>query len=304
MNNVINIVDRKRWGLLEHAHALDYFVNKNTDIKFSSKTYSVLNFEGINIGKLLMKKNTTMIFWSLGFCSLLIPLLRLRNKIIFISHEPGGLLQRLKKKDRLFYSVIVSAFELMMKFSHIIATPNKTNAKKFNFTYLPLLYKPLSSFNIEKSSESKKYCVYYLGRLDPRRGSEIFLELKKKYSNIYDFKTFPDKNVGKDEIDKVAYTRQKGCVFNFYSTKHNQSGVTGDALRLNLPVIVSNYDFISNEVESLKLGIVINPKDKSLKTIITNIEKLASRSSNNEIMTYYNNNFGENAFYEHWYKKI
>ena len=85
MKSIINVVDRKRWGLQEHAHAVDFFSNQ---AGYSSKTYSVFDANGLNFFKLLQERNSTIIIWSLGLCALLIPLLRMKNKVIFIRNLP------------------------------------------------------------------------------------------------------------------------------------------------------------------------------------------------------------------------
>ncbi len=301
MKKIINIVDRKRWGLLEHAHAVDYFAN---ELGHESITYSILDPDGISIRKLFSVRNATIIIWSLGLCTLLIPFLRLRNKVVFVCHEPGGFIQRFNKGDGLFYSICVSLYELMMSFSHHIVTPNKRNAEKFGMEYVPLVYRPMSSFESENVSRDSKYCVYYLGRLDHRRGEEFFLQLQNQLSDIYDFKFFPCEGVGCEEQDKVTYTRQRGCVFNYYNVEHNQSGVTGDALRLNLPVIVSEFDFICDDIESHGIGKVINSDISDLDNFAAAIEKLSSITYNDEIFDYYNVNFGKAAFDKVWGKII
>ena len=301
MKNIINIVDRKRWGLVEHAHAVDYFARS---LGVTSTTYSVLDSDGLRLKTLLSKKNSTIIIWSLGICTLFIPFLRLRNKIIFVCHEPGGVRQRYRKNDGLFYSIYVSLYELMMSFSHHIATPNKDNAEKYGMQYLPLLYKPISSFESVRVSTESRYCIYYLGRVDDRRGADIFSRLQRELSDKYDFKFFPFEGIGCSEQDKVTYTRQNGCVFNYYKVRHNQSGVTGDALRLNMPAIVSNFDFISKDIESHGIGKVIDCNVVDLNEFSTAIEELASITYTDEISSYYNDNFGERAFEKFWYEII
>jgi hypothetical protein len=301
MKSIINVVDRKRWGLQEHAHAVDLFSHQ---AGYSSKTYSVFDADGLNFFKLLQEENSTIIIWSLGLCALLIPLLRMKNKVIFICHEPGGLKQRFKKKDGFFYSLYVSSYELLMHLSNQIATPNKINAKKYNLKYLPLLYKPVSSFGKLPTKNLSKFCIYYLGRLDDRRGSKIFLELKRKFSDIYDFRFFPNEDISPSELNKVSFTRNRGCIFNFYQINHNQSGVTGDALRLGLPVIVSNLDFIFEDIKHFKLGKVIDFNETNLAKFIDAINELNSRTEFDEIFYYYNNNFGKKAFDSFWDEAI
>lgn len=297
MRNIINIVDRKRWGLLENARAVDFFARSLGD---TSTTYSVLDSGGLKIWKLLSEKNSTIIIWSLGIVTLFIPFLRLRNKIIFICHEPGGFMQRYKKNDGLFYSIYVSLYELMMFFSHYVVTPNKNNAEKFGIHYLPLLYRPISSFESEFLSTESKYCIYYLGRLDSRRGADLFLLLKKELSHLYDFKFYPCDGVGFEEQDKITYTRQSGCVFNYYNVRHNQSGVTSDSLRLNLPVIVSDFDYICDDIETHGIGKVVDSNAVGLNDFITAIEELSVITYTDEILHYYNVNFGKTAFEKFW----
>lgn len=297
------IVDRNRFGLANHAICMSKFCSMNNidhQVFIPENlinTENVKSVEDFKIHKLFSKKYNQVVIWSFGICVLLIPLLRIcGKKIIFVQHEPGGLRQRIKKKDAIHHALLISILEVVfLRYANVIGTPNKKNANKFNLEYTPLIF----SNQIEKCGRRKKKIVY-LGRKDSRRHYELFLsdDFRKNLSD-YSFEQFPDGGSFSEE-DKKNILRDASAVFNVYNCQHNQSGVTGDALAHGVRVIISKYDAWYEPLKSSNAAIIVDhnftPSEMALeiRRHFNNVEINAS------IEAIYEENFGKLAFNKFW----
>jgi hypothetical protein len=303
---VVSVVDRPRYGLVEHSDALVNYlrINRLNAISFvpaqmlSSCEYSCTSF---SIRKLFSKDVNVVVIWSLGITMISLPFLRIfGKKIIFISHEPGGIRQRLRKSDGIMYSLKTSIFESLSIFANIVVTPNIKNATN-KIIYAPLLFNSRITHKYELTK--KKSLLVYLGRKDSRRCYNIFCNFKnaKNLNNNIKYAEFPYANK-KSFADKKELMVHAFCVMNIYLIKHNQSGVTPDALSFGVPVIVSELDAYSEDINKFKAGIVLSEGDideESIKNAIYKIYANFNFYSNNAAYMF-DQRFGEKSFNATW----
>jgi len=298
---IFSIVDRPRYGLLEHSQALCFYADfvgipvKSIVHASLPKKQGELYF---SMKFLLKRKKSTIVLWAFGPSVLFLPWLRLRgNRVIMVFHEPGGLWQRLRKGDGLLYSMLVSLIEkTFCSFSSSKVTPNRRNAEG-KFLFAPLIFKQaLCGYNFD---HRLKRPAVYLGRKDQRRCFQEFLELSNSKPQDYVF--FPSKN-SSSETEKQALVTKARCVFNVYRVDHNQSGVTPDALRCGTPVVVGANDAWAADILALKLGSVINID--SIKSGV-DVERAINQVVKDEAMSrrcyeYSDEEFGFTAFLKYW----
>jgi glycosyltransferase involved in cell wall biosynthesis len=301
------VVDRKRFGLANHAICMSKFCSMNNIDHQVFIPENLINtgknrfVEDFKIHKLFSKKYKKIVIWSFGICVLLIPLLRIfGKKIIFVQHEPGGLSQRIKKKDALHHALLVSILEIIfVRYANIIGTPNKKNANKFKLEYTPLLFP-----NQIDNCVLRKKKIVYLGRKDSRRNYELFLsnEFRRNLSD-YSLEQFPDGDSSSEE-DKSKILHDASAVFNVYNCQHNQSGVTGDALSHGVRVIISKYDAWYEDLRSSNAAIIVKPEltpSEMALEILKNLQKAEINASTEAI---YEENFGMLAFNNFWKRHV
>jgi hypothetical protein len=307
------IVDRKRYGLLEHAEALRFYYckttndsaiilkHKNLDSDFGS-SFSFFSL----IKQLYRNRPKSCVVWSVGITYLYLPLLSLifnKTKFIVVVHEPGGFYQRINKGDSLSYSIVTSFYELLLKFSRVqLVTPNIKNAIKYNLAYAPLLF--LERFVNENKLIQKS--IVFLGRRSKNRCNDFFIDdslisFTKLLKGNYYLKFFPSKELFTTR-DKTEQMRSAICVLNMYLVDHNQSGVTPDSLSYGIPVIITEKDAFVNLIENYSAGVVLNSKEINHDLVLNAVNKISFNI--NEYMRgaqiLFVNEFGLNAFKKYW----
>lgn len=308
MIDFLSVVDRPRFGLFEISDALVHYAGKSglkaREIRLDKQTIrQVVHFYWDVIFSGTSKK---IILWSVGISYLFIPFLRLAGiTVIVIVHEPGGLRQRLLKKDGFVYAIVVSIYELLGYFAQVRCTPNLKNAKG-NLRYCPLLFKS----NFDETFESinslvgrGRHALVYLGRKDIRRCYDLFNEIGSQHKLDSDnaLIEFPNEKL-KTSLEKQATLSQAIAVLNVYRVDHNQSGVTPDSLSFGVPVIVSDYDAWANIISEKKMGVVIDHTEITMDSIITAINKVRSEfdEMRSAIKGEFSALFGFDAFLLHW----
>jgi hypothetical protein len=251
------------------------------------------------------RKFSTLVLWSVGISYMLLPLVRLlhpRAQIILVCHEPGGLRQRLAKKDGYWYSVIVTLYEfLFYRFAHMIVTPNARNSSIYSMPFAPLLFVEPP----ERGSETRN-CVVYLGLRSNKRSLQLFTgdactQFLHAAGGGLRFSFFPD-GQRRSSQDKEQLMRQALCTVNLYTVKHNQSGVTPDSVRFGVPVVVSNLDAFASEIAEYRAGIVL-PHDRISTEMVANAVQEIRRdypSYSAGASQLFDACFGKTAFQRYW----
>lgn len=270
---ILSIADRPRYGLLEHSEAMVDYARRHGGMAGQTLYHAALRTDPgeakapFSVRGLLRRaarrEFSTLVLWSVGVSYLLLPLVRLlhpRARIVIVCHEPGGLGQRLAKKDHFWYSVVVSLYErLFFPFADLIVTPNLRNSDTYGMPFAPLLFVPPDG-----GGAAARDCLVYLGRQSQSRSLELFTgpacgRLLQAAGSGLRFSFFPD-GERRSSADKEQLMRQALCTANLYTVRHNQSGVTPDSLRFGVPVIVSEFDAFAAEIAQHRAGIVL-PKD-------------------------------------------
>ena len=268
---IVSVVDKKRPGLCEHSSALCTYLQESgfEAISMVPKPfcYSKADLK-YSFSHLLKSEVKVIVLWSFGISGLFTIVFKLLGKkVIWIQHEPGGLSQRLSKKDPIFYSLLSSFFEIFFSTADKIVTPSNKWEHLF-IDYAPLLFVPKK---IKK--KNNRHFVTYLGRRDMRRGLKIFEELKTILPEKNKTQFFPDKNINSSK-DKTTVLSKTVAVINLYEVPHNQSGVTIDALRHGVPVIVSELDFWAEEIKIENAGVVLRTDNMNSITVLDAIKKI------------------------------
>ena len=304
---IVSIVDRPRPGLVEHSKALVKFLQY---CGFNAKNFIPKEFckkdnfsDSFSILKLFNPKVKKIIIWSMGITYLALPFLWLMGKkTVVVIHEPGGIIQRLGKKDSFIYSLIVSFLEVFLIFASIKVTPNKKNSSQ-DLLYAPLL---LEMKKIPKITNRNLNKVLYLGRKDNRRCFDLFMNNFLRAENKHlRFIVFPNKK--KSTFDhKVKTMKEVFVVLNLYKVNHNQSGVTIDSLSFGRPLIVSDKDAFCQLIIKNQLGIVIPSDQIDLKSVNSAIKKIDDNRAKyiKNVNAVFNKEFGFDAFKKYWLNLI
>lgn len=310
---LLSIVDRQRYGLLEHAEALNVFYKQSTGCdSILLKHANLVSDIGSNFSFYLMLKIlfsgkvNVCVIWSVGstYCLLPIITLLLRNiKFFVVIHEPGGFSQRKKRGDPLIYSLTTTLYEKLLCFSIVTRlTPNIKNIIVGKLLFVPLIF----SEKIQVRNLINRNQILYLGRKSVNRSYDLFEgEMLDKFlgllgkDELFKFFPTPELYTSSDKDHVMACTL---CVLNLYRVNHNQSGVTPDALRYGVPVIVTEKDAYSELIIEYSAGVVIDSKKLSHKAIFDAIYTI-KKNKNLYIsgaLELYSTEFGFRAFAKHW----
>jgi hypothetical protein len=313
---ILSIADRPRYGLLEHSEAMiDYArhyggTGGQTLYHPSLRSASDASKAPFSVKDLLRRATrrefSTLVLWAVGITYMLLPLIRVlhpRAHIVIVCHEPGGLRQRLAKKDPFWYSVIVTLYErLFFPFAHLIVTPNARNSRIYGMPFAPLLFLAPS----EDAAASVRNCLVYLGRKSHSRSLNLFTgdacgRLLQSAGGDVRFSFFPDGDRSSSE-DKEQLMQQALCTANLYTVEHNQSGVTPDSLRFGVPIIVSEFDAFAAEIVEHRAGIVL-PKDQiSTETVAHAVQEIRDdfQEYSAAASRLFDSYFGKTGFQRYW----
>lgn len=284
---ILSIADRPRYGLLEHSEAMVDYARRHGGTPGQTLYHPRLETAAgtakapFSVRELLRRaarrEFSTLVLWSVGITYLLLPLVRLlhpRARILIVCHEPGGLGQRLAKKDGFLYSVTVSLYErLFFPFAHLIVTPNLRNSDTYGMPFAPLLFVEPAA-----GGEAERDCLVYLGRKSHSRSLDLFTgeacrRLLQGAGSALRFSFFPD-GERRSSQDKERLMRQAVCTANLYTVRHNQSGVTPDSLRFGVPVIVSEFDAFATEIKQYRAGIVLRKDQISTESVAQAVRQI------------------------------
>lgn len=268
---IVNVVDRPRWGLFEHAKALNnYCADEGFSVAMIAGklfgTQSSCFGQLFKIFTSFFKSDFSLVFivWSFGPLLPFIGFLSLfssRITAILVLHEPGGIRQRLEKGDKFLYALVLSAYEFCFKSLYTIGTPNFQNSRRYGLKYLPLIQELQRAHKPEQRESNLCRTVTFLGRKDERRFYSFFRrpefshELARKYQ--FNLKFFPDGHLKSTE-QKIQLLETTVCVLNIYNVKYNQSGVISDSLAAGCPVVVSELEPEADFIKKNGLGIVLH----------------------------------------------
>lgn len=312
---ILSIADRPRYGLLEHSEAMVDYARRHGGTPGQTLYHPALrtasdgskapfSVRGL-LRRAARREFATLVLWSVGITYSLLPLVRLlhpRARIVIVCHEPGGLRQRLAKRDHFWYSVIVSLYErLFFPFADLIVTPNLRNSETYGMPFAPLLFVEPAA-----GGEGARDCLVYLGRKSQSRSLNLFTgqaygRLLQAAGGALRFSFFPD-GERRSSQDKEQLMRQALCTANLYTVRHNQSGVTPDSLRYGVPVIVSEFDAFATEIAGRRAGIVL-PKDQiSTESVAQAVRQIRAdfdgySAAASELFDAY---FGEAGFKRYW----
>lgn len=302
INFIASICNHKKLGLKDHALALEYYGNMND----SEREYLLVKnfFHLIHIFFLSKRENKYGLFliWDNSIRSLLLGLISraLGFTLVYYYHEPGGLNQKLLKKDPLIYSFKAALGEwLFQKIAHysLVARLDKVSA---GYVFCPLL------FDDRRPKSNPQNFIGFLGR-QMHRHHALFNSFKPTLENAgYEIVFFPSKHFGSSASDKFIFLGQCIAVWNVYEVPYNQSGVTGDALMSGTPVIFSRYEPFQLLLLRCKLGVYVDitkPASEILEKLLRDISDSGNRRGikSKKALKLEQSRFGGNiAFINHW----
>jgi hypothetical protein len=299
-----SICHPKKQGLIDHAEALQYYGTGNDE---KNKYYGDLNLRlicRIRLEGLLRGNKVILVVWDNSFQTLLNTIISriIGARIYYYYHEPGGVKEKLYKTGSLSYSFSVSIVESLFKLVSTKILVAKRHSCDKSYTFCPLLFRD----DRPSWSPSVKNIVGFIGK---SRSARSFGELSK-FSKILkdlnvEIKIFPDDYDSNDYEEKVKFLSKCLIVWNVYTRRYNQSGVTGDCIMSGVPIIHSEHEPWKNIIFQNGLGYELKEgySDFQLKKIIEDVQRKARSidldgfAVNDDIAS----NFGgKNAFMSHW----
>ena len=296
------VVDRPRYGLLEHAAALRHYL---IGAGYEATVYADESLtpepedqvRPFRWHALFAPRIKTVVIWSVGLSYGLIPLLRLMGKrVIVVIHEPGGYAQRIARGDPEDYARKTTRYESLTRLASVRGTPREDKATG-GLVCLPLLLQERRPSMPDKPKTS----LVLMGRRDPRRNRRLFLDMRNAKAGGLTYREFPNPRAF-TTTDKDRVLSHAIAVLNLYKVPHNQSGVTVDCIRYGVPVIVSDLDAWADRIAREGLGVVIPVDEISEGSILTAVDHLRQPDPDRDarMRRAFAAEFGQEAFDRHW----
>jgi hypothetical protein len=307
---VLSVVDRPRPGLMDHSDAFAALAKPYgydvtcMHLAAASKTWG---FWGLVKA---CRHNDLLLIWSFGLTIALLPIIRLLApglKVAFVYHEPGGLRQKLRKKDPLFPSIVSALLErVAISVSHQVLIPREDKVGEFqhlNAIFAPLLYDACACV---KKAPVASASILYLGRRDLRRKFDLFCDdgfrrLVSGNGSDLVFQFFPGDDGDFSCSAKIAAIRKASVIMNIYTVPYNQSGVTVEALVHGAPVVVSTFDPYAKQLSSL--GLVVSPSASDSEIAATLRHAIANRNDLSPLLTELGSDLGGVVCFERYWDK-
>lgn len=308
--NIFSVVDRKRFGLFNFSNDLEQLI-VSEDINFIKKhngenkeTYNSFLF----FIDILFKasKGDRVLVLNIGPTFIFSLLLRLKGvKTIYTYHEPLSIKERIQKIDKFFLPIfnhlIISI--CMKLFTRVIVLNKKNITKTYGFAPLPIKF-----HFIEPKTNYKPLTLLFLGgRINSRAFNEFktLTSSKKFKDSLFKHDIFPSKNATSESKKIDILKNGKVVIWNFFKAPYNQSGVTADAIKYGLPVIVSKYDDVSKQSYEIDRNpfIVVNKISEINIDLLSKIDKEYDHYSKNMI-DFRNQFYSEQSQKRHWLKVL
>lgn len=236
-------MDRPRYGLINHSSDLAKLLADDTEIELLhvSESENFLIFGYRCLKNLLNTRNSVILVWNLGIFFMFAPLLRFwGHTIIYTFHEPSDLTARFQKSGRFLKAVVehflVEYYSLLFNW-RVLFNDNFSRRKILDVVPLPFR----TNFVTAKSST---VFLVYMGTQLTSRNYEKFKLLSAILTkeNIICVE-FPSAAFGRTEDQKVrCLERGNAIIWNHFNIEYNQSGVSVDALKYGVPIIVSEFE--------------------------------------------------------------
>jgi hypothetical protein len=256
---------------------------------------------------------------STGMLNILIlPLARLLSiKVVYYLHEPTPLFQKIKE-NAFFKSVIWHFVQFLdCLFSNNVLVSRPLLVKQAQSALLVRAQKlslaPLLMPKVISDSRAKPFRITYLGRPDERRYLRMFIDsaqsicnlgfrptiltgnpkdLKKLLSDIPSTIEVFDRPDFSEEL-KVQVLGETLCLWNPKRGNIAQSGVTADAIRFGLAILLTNKDPAYSTL--LEQGVAVDFYE-SLECNFENLKDVDSLKVNDAAKMIFSEEHGELAF--------
>ena len=249
MMEVFSVVDNNRWGLVLTSRDLkkmflgEFFIHDISLIMNGGKYRSA-----VSICSLLFRipKGSTILVWNLGLTFALGPILRLKgHRVIYIWHEPGNMLSRIRKNGKFALSILQAL--AANHFSALYNTRIILNEPAIAFVggKRDVCYAPIPFYPRHLSFDGARRQVIFMGAKLSKRGLGLFSDLAVRFKDKtdIDFVFFPSEEFGKTESDKAELLgKAQSIIWNFFQVDYNQSGVSSDALRYGVPILTTEFE--------------------------------------------------------------
>ena len=277
--NIFSVVDRKRFGLFNFSNDLEKLLaSENFNfIKKHNGENAEANNSFIFFLDILFKasKGDRVLVWNIGPTFIFSLFLRLKGiKTIYTYHEPLSLKERIQKVDKFFLPIfnhlIISI--CMKLFTKVIVLNKKNINQKYGFAPLPIKF-----YFIEPKTNYEPLTLLFLGgRINSRAFNEFktFISSKKFKDSSFKHDIFPRKNATSESKKIEIFKNEKVVIWNFFKIPYNQSGVTTDAIKYGIPIIVSKYEDVANQSHASKRNpfIVVNKINEINVDLLTRID--------------------------------
>ena len=254
----------------------------------------------------LLKRNDTVIIWNIGVCFFLAPLFRLLGaRVIYTFHEPASLMERIGKVGFSFHIVFTHVAILLYTplFSKAIAL-NESKARKFDLPYAPLPF--TQAFTQGSSVENESLVLIFIGGKLESRKLALFNDMVRSQrftDNGWQYTFFPSKNLYLEEDKCRLLSKRKSVIWNVFNVAYNQSGITLDALKYGVPIVVSEFEQLGRDsVEDpfVRLPSNCNSIDEAID-ILDLIDKNYGEYMN-AIRKFCCKEYSEELIFEHWHR--
>jgi hypothetical protein len=308
--NIYSVVDRKRFGLFNFSNDLERLLNptnfhliKKHNGEFGEQSNSLIFFLDILFAS---ARGDKVLVWNIGPTFIFSLFFRLKGvQTIYTYHEPLSLKERIEKIDNFFlplFNHLVTNIFLPL-FTKIIVL-KKSNIKN-SFLYAPL---PIKYNLIEPSKNYRPLTLLFLGgRIDSRAYKDFKRFTESKKFNESDFKSdiFPKKNATSESEKINIFKSKKVVIWNFFKIPYNQSGVTTDAIKYGIPLIVSNYEDLikpSKEINNNPF-IFVDSVDEINIDLLSKIDRDYHNYSQN-MRHFFDTSYSETSQTKYWLKAL
>ena len=265
---IYSVVDKKRYGLICHSDELQtMFGAENVQ---TIHTNSLSKSFKTCVRLFFAKDARYVVVWNIGYFFIMCPLLRLRGIcVLYTKHEPDNFRARYAKTGQFFRSILQHILvEYYSKFFTINILFNEEKCKSPKDIYLPLNF---SISFIEECNSCSKQLVFLGAKLHSRQYDLIEKIYKSEHKRDFEIVFFPSYDEpDRSEQSKIRLIENgQSIIWNFFNVPYNQSGVSVDALRYGVPIILSDFD---KQIPDNGLTFNLDWSEKNHTDIIDDIE--------------------------------
>jgi len=297
MAKIFCFCKKSKYGLVDLANAVIYYGNKND----FENTYELIHdLQELFHRFFSNRSKTIVIIWDNSLAGLMAILLSrlIGIYVIYYLHEPGGYSHKRQLKATITYSLLASINEyISAKIANGVGV-SLIEKIRYGDYFLPLLY------DDRRPKREPSRIIGFVGSKKNERMPSTYKEVMKNLDKAgYSLSYFPSAETGKTAHDKFLFLSKCSAVWNVFAYKYNLSGVTGDCIMSEVPVIISQHEPFLRELNKIGISILVNNQDPPnvIADKILDFLKKSAPLKNEILNSKIKSNFaGDAAFVDRW----